>query len=70
MLGVLARGVLLTRTFDFRTGRVGVLYALLTGFCGYVLLAASYLSYEILGGGAVADAVVICVEIKFTARSS
>ncbi|CAH0370100.1 unnamed protein product [Pelagomonas calceolata] len=44
--------------------RVGVLYALLTGFCGYVLLAASYLSYEILGGGAVADAVVICVEIK------
>ena len=44
--------------------RVGVLYALLAGFCGYVLLAASYLSYEILGGGAVADAVVICVEIK------
>ena len=38
--------------------RVGVLYALLTGFCGYVLLAASYLSYEILGGGAVSDAVL------------
>ena len=43
--------------------RVGVLYALLTGFCGYVLLAASYLSYEILGGGAVADAVVMLASV-------
>lgn len=43
--------------------RVGVLHALLAGFCGYVLLAASYLSYEILGGGAVADAVVMLASI-------
>ena len=43
--------------------RVGVLHALLAGFCGYVLLAASYLSYKILGGGAVADAVVILASI-------
>lgn len=43
--------------------RVGVLHALLAGFCGYVFLAASYLSYEILGGGAVADAVVILASI-------
>lgn len=43
--------------------RVGVLHALLAGFCGYVLLAASYLSYEIMGGGAVADAVVMLASI-------
>ena len=43
--------------------RVGVLYALLTGFCGYVLLAASYLSYEILGGGAVADTAVMLASV-------
>ena len=29
----------------------------------YVLLAASYLSYEILGGGAVSDAVVLLASV-------
>lgn len=43
--------------------RLGVLLAMLTGFAGYVLLSASYVSYDVVGGGLGADIFVVAASL-------